>query len=76
MYNTHALKPINGTGKLHNGTHVTVPVFDTKQMMISLLSDETLLEKNIAEGYNVFTGDIEVYHPSYSRYGEVHTGDA
>jgi hypothetical protein len=30
MYNTHALKPINENVKLHNGTHVTVPVFDTK----------------------------------------------
>jgi hypothetical protein len=36
MYNTHALKPINGTVKLHNGTHVTVPVFDTKQMIIQM----------------------------------------
>jgi hypothetical protein len=45
MYNTHALKPIYGTVKLHNGTHVTVPVFDTKQMIISLLSDKTLMGK-------------------------------
>jgi hypothetical protein len=52
--NSKALQPINGTVRLHNGSLVTVPVFDTKQMIISLLSDPSVMnEKNFAEGYNV-----------------------
>jgi hypothetical protein len=48
-----ALQPINGIVKLHNKTFATVPVFDTKQMIISVLSDPSLMnEKNFAEGYN------------------------
>ncbi len=39
--NSNALQPINGTDKLHNNTLVTVPFFDTKKMIISLLSDQS-----------------------------------
>ncbi len=61
---------------LHDITLVTVPVLDTKHMIISLLSDPSLInEKNFVEGYNVFTGKVG-HHPSNSKYGEVHTGDA
>ncbi len=31
---------------------------------------------NIAEGYNVFTGDVDPTNQSNQKYGEVHTGDA
>ncbi len=55
MYNTHALKPINRTVKLHYGTHVTVSIFDTKQMIISLLSDKTLMEKNTLQKSTMYS---------------------
>ena len=38
-FNSKALLPINGTVRLHNNTLVTVLVFDTKRMIISLLTD-------------------------------------
>ena len=76
MYNTQSSRPTNRTVKLHNNL-VTVPVFDIKAMIISLLSDNSLMDKNnFAEGYNIFNGDVDANHPSNSKYGEVHTGDA
>ena len=45
-------------------------------MIISLLSDPSVMnEKNFAEGYNVLTGEVD-NHPANNKYGEVHTGDA
>jgi hypothetical protein len=38
---------------------VTVPVFDTKEMIISLLTDPLLMNNsNYAEGYDVLTGEL------------------
>jgi hypothetical protein len=55
---------------------VTVPVFDTKHMIISLLSEPSEMnEKNFAEGYNVLIGKVDNYSAN-NKYGEVHTGDA
>ena len=52
---------------------VTVSVFDAKCMIISLLSDPSLMkEQNFAEGYNLLTGEV----PANNKYGKVHTGDA
>jgi hypothetical protein len=62
--NSKALLPNNGTVKLHNNTLVTVRVFDTKHMIISLLSDPSVInEMNFAEGYNVLTGKVD-NHPA------------
>ncbi len=38
-YRTHELRPTNCNVRLHDGSCVTAPVFDTKQMIISLLTD-------------------------------------
>jgi hypothetical protein len=62
--NYKALLPINGTVRLHNNTFVTVPVFDTKHMIISFLTDPSAMnKKNFAEGYNVLTGEVN-NHPA------------
>ena len=66
--NSKALQPINGTVRLHNNSLVTVPVFDTKHMIV-------INEKNFAGGYNVLTGKVD-NHPANNKYEEVHTGDA
>ncbi len=74
--NSKALQPINGNVRLHNNSLVTVPVFDTKHMTISLLSDPSVMnKKNFAEGYNVLTGKVD-NHPANNKYGEVHTDNA
>ncbi len=45
-------------------------------MIISLLTDPSVMnKKNFAEGYNVLTGEVDD-HPANKKYGEVHTGDA
>jgi hypothetical protein len=41
--NSKALRPINGIVRFHDNTLVTVPVFNTKHMMISLLSDPSVM---------------------------------
>jgi hypothetical protein len=75
-FNSKATQPINGTVRLYNSTLVTVPVFDTKHMIISLLSEPSIInEKIFAEGYNVLTGKVD-NHPANNKYGEVRTGDA
>jgi hypothetical protein len=74
--NSKALRPINGTVRVHNNSLVTVPVFDTKHMIISLLNDPSAInKKNFAEGYNALTGKVD-NHPANNKYEEVHTGDA
>ncbi len=71
------LRPYNQNVRLHDGTIVTVPVFDMKEMLTSLLTDQTImLDTNFADGYDVLTGDVEVNNSSNDKNGEVHTGDA
>ncbi len=62
---------------MHDGTIVTVPVFDMKEMLTSLLTDQTIMvDTNFADGYGVLTGDVDANNPSNDKYREVHTGDA
>jgi hypothetical protein len=74
---THLLRPTNCNVTLHNGKTVTVPVFDMKEMLISILTDKTLMSNtNFAEGYNVLTGDVDNNNPCNQKFGKIHTGDA
>ena len=51
---TQGLRPYHSIVQLYNDTHVTVPVFDTKQTIISMLTDPSFMNpNNFAEGYNV-----------------------
>ncbi len=54
---------------------VTVPVFDMKAMLISMLTN-TFSPNNFAGGYDVLSGDVDHNHPLNNKYGEVHTGNA
>ncbi len=76
-HSTHGLHPKNFNVRLRTGTMVTVPVFDNKEMIISILTDKTLMtDKNFAEGYNVLSSDVDPNKTCNEKYGEVHTGDA
>jgi hypothetical protein len=76
-YCTQLLRPYNQNVGLHDSTIVTVPVFDMKEMLTSLLTDQTIMvDKNFADGYDVLTGDVDVNNPSNDKHGEVNTGDA
>ena len=48
-YCTHGLRPTNHNVRLHDGSSVTVPVFDTKQMIIRLLTDKPLMTDTILQ---------------------------
>jgi len=61
---------------LHVTSRVTVPVFNAKQMILDLLTDQNLMnQSNIAEGYDIFSGDVDPNNQSNQKYSEVHTGD-
>ena len=68
---------MNGTVLLHNKSLVTLPVFDARHMIQSLLSDTSLMkDSKFAQGYNILTGDVLNNHPSNNKFSEVHTRDA
>ena len=70
------LRPVDKQVILHDGTLVTVPVFNARAMIMDLLSNtELMIKENFAEGYDIFTGDVDDNHPSNRNYGEIHTGD-
>ncbi len=62
---------------MHDGTIVIVLVFNMKEKLTSLLTDQTIMvDTNFADGYDVLTGDGDVNNPSNDKYGKVDTGDA
>jgi hypothetical protein len=47
-------------------------------MIMDILTNtntELMNKENIAEGYDIFTGDVDENHKSNRKYGEIHTGD-
>ncbi len=73
---TH-LWPKNRDIMLHDGSEVTVPVFDAKSMILDLLTNKITMDKaNIAEVHNVFTGNVDDGHTANKKHLEIHTGDA
>ena len=71
------MKPTNQNVKLTDNTLATVPVFDAKTMILSLLHDPSLMkQENLAEGYDIFTGEELDGYNCNNNYGEIHTGDA
>jgi hypothetical protein len=60
-YCTHGLRPTNWIVRLHDNSYVIVLVFDTKEIIFSLLTDPLLMtDSNIAKGYNVLTGEVDM----------------
>ena len=46
-------------------------------MILSLLMDKLLTkEENLADGYDLFTGEVDENNQLNKSYGKVHTGDA
>jgi hypothetical protein len=73
-YRTHGLRPTNWIVGLHDNSYVTVPVFDTKEMIINLLTDPLLMtDSKFAKGYNVLTGEVDMNNPCNLKYSKVHT---
>ncbi len=63
MYHVTHLRLKHRNVILHNGAEVTVPIFDAKSMILDLLTNPFTMDKaNIAEGYDMFTGDVDKIH--------------
>ena len=76
-FNTTGLKPKHKLVELSDGSKATVSLFHIEFMILSLLTDDSLMkDENLAEGYDIFTGKVDKDHPHNKNYGEVHTGDA
>jgi len=77
LFHTSDLKPTYGLVSIHNGAKATVPVFDTKAMILSILHDASLMRnENFAAGLDIFTGYVDDECPSNKSFGEIHTGNA
>ena len=58
MFDIKSMAPEYAQVRLKDNTVATVPVFDARAMILSLLHDPSLMKKeNFAEGYNIFTGE-------------------
>jgi hypothetical protein len=59
------LRPKNYNVQLQDKSFATVPVFDTRAMIMDLLSNPTVMQKsNFAVGYDVLTGAVDKNHPA------------
>jgi hypothetical protein len=77
LFGIAAMKPTYGCVRLEDNTVATVPVFDAKAMILSLLHDPSIMKhENFAPGYDIFTGDVLEDCECNQVYGEIHTGDA
>ncbi len=55
------MQPKIGGVKLHDGSLATVPVFDVKSMILSIVHNQTIMmEENFAVGYDIFTGNSKL----------------
>ncbi len=71
-----ALCPVNKQLTLHDNTQITVPVFSARAMTMNILTNSKLMkEENFANGYDIFTGNVDENHEANKNYREIHTGD-
>jgi hypothetical protein len=77
VFHTTDLKPTYGSVRTPNELLTTVPVFDTKAMILSILHGAVLMQPdNLAEGIDIFIGTVDAQCHHNSLYGEIHTGNA
>ncbi len=73
LYNLTALQPRLHPVVLSDSATVTVPVFDVKAVILSMLHDPQRMQScNFAPGYDIFTGVPT--DTQYSYLDEIHTG--
>lgn len=77
VFNTSAMRPTYGTIHLYDGALATVPVYDMKTMILSILHDNTLMRtENFAPGLDIFTRNVDDDCDANKYFREIHTGDA
>ena len=77
FFDTATMRPTYGSIRLYDGSLATVPVYDMKTMILSILHDDTLMRTdNFAPGLDIFTGNVDDECEANNYFGEIHTGDA
>ncbi len=77
IFQTNSLKPTYSRVRLTNNTLATVPVFDIKSMILLMVHDKSLMNKeNFAVRLDDFTGNVHTTCNQNNLCGEIHTGDA
>ena len=75
-YNTSDLKPRYGSVRFTNNALVTMPVFNMKAMILSILHDNKLMrEENFATGLDIFTDSVPMILWQNCLYVEEHASD-
>ncbi len=59
-HQTHLLRPTNRNVTLHDDKTVTVPVFDMKEMLISILTDTTLCQIPTSQRVTMYSLDMSI----------------
>lgn len=73
LYNLHDLQPALHNVTLSDSSVVTVPVFNVKAVILSILHDHNRMNpSNFAPGYDIFTGTST--DPNHHHLNEIHTG--
>lgn len=73
LYNLNELKQTMHQVTMSDSSIVTVPIFNVKSVLLSMLHDpEKMRHENIAEGYDLFSGKVT---SPITQYNEIHTGD-
>ena len=73
LYNLNELKPMLHSVTLSDGSIATVPVFNVKAVLLSILHDPNKMQHdNFASGYDLFSGKST---RPVTHYDEIHTGD-
>ena len=69
------MKPQHVDVTLSDDNKATVSLFDIEFMILSLLTDESLMkEETFAPGYDIYTGEVEEQHPHNQNYGRYTLG--
>jgi hypothetical protein len=76
LYQLENMVPINMTVKLRRGTEVSIPTFNMKEKILTMLGNKNLMKpENYASNYDIFTG-APTDPTKASILDEFHTGDA
>jgi hypothetical protein len=73
LYNLHDLRPNLHNVTISDGSVVTVPIFNVKAVILSILQDpKRMQQQHFAPGYDIFSG--KPTEPNTAYLHEIHTG--
>ena len=77
VFEITSMRPKHILMTLSCGEKITISVFNIVAMILSLLTDDSLMHPdNVVGGIDIHTGKVDKSHKANEFYGEVHTEDA